>query len=286
MHSGLKALLNSGGFVQKPDGIYSAQMPFLGSVQNDERELRERVAAHRYDNYLAAIARSHSIPVMDKEVDRFLAKMPKGALILDIGGCWGWHWRRIAKARPDIGVLIIDFVRPNLTHAINVLGTLLDEQVALMHADATALPFITDRGLFDGIWTVQTFQHIPDFTNAVKEAHRVLKPGGYFINYSLHNTPLNKLIHKLLSKPYHSEGIVKNTFYLTRANNSQLQIIEDIFGSKVLDGYAECLFHPDLKLTFTGRLGSPLGTFDVLLNNILPIGYFIARQRIFGALKS
>lgn len=285
MHAGLQAILTEGNFAQQ-DGIYAAPMPTQGSVQDDERELREKVAAHVYNNYLDAIAKSHSIPVMDHEVDKFLAQMPDGALILDIGGCWGWHWRRIAKTRPDIGVLIIDFVHTNLTHAVNVLGPLVGTQVALMHADATALPFPTKKaGVFDGVWTVQTFQHIPDFLNAVSEAHRVLKPGGHFITYSLHNTPFNKMVHKLLGKPYHSEGMVKNTFYLTRANDRQLKIVENIFDRKIDDRYSECFFHPDLKFVFSGKPGNFLGKFDSFLSNSPFIGRWVARQRSFGAIK-
>ncbi len=112
-HPQLSSILVNGAFAQGPDGIYSAPMPSSASGQDAERKLREQVAAQQYDNYLATLAHHHSIPVMDHEVDRFLASMPHGALILDIGGCWGWHWRRLAT-RPDIGVLIIDFVRGNL----------------------------------------------------------------------------------------------------------------------------------------------------------------------------
>lgn len=39
--------------------------------QDAEQELRERVAAQQYDNYLATIAHHHSIPAMDYEVDRY-----------------------------------------------------------------------------------------------------------------------------------------------------------------------------------------------------------------------
>ncbi len=232
-HPQLSFILINGALAQGPDGIYSAPMPSSASDQAPERALRERVAAQHYDSYLAAIAHSHSIPVMDHEVDRFLARMPQGALILDIGGCWGWHWRRLATTRPDVGVLIIDFVHANLSHAQKVLGPLVGAQVALMHADATALPFpdadAASAG-FDGVWTVQVFQHIPDFARACREAHRVLKPGGQFANYSLHPTPLNRTIYRLLGKTFHTEGMVKNAFHFTSANDSQRQIIADIFG--------------------------------------------------------
>jgi ubiquinone/menaquinone biosynthesis C-methylase UbiE len=285
MNTRLLSVLTSAGFTQQADLIYSAPLPFQNQMQEDERELRERVAAFAYDNYLQTIARNHSIPVMDHEVDRFLKKMPEGACILDIGGCWGWHWRRLAETRPDIEVLIIDFVKSNLTHALNILGPLVPAQVALLHADATLLPFKGNAGVFDGIWTVQTFQHIPDFTSAVKEAHRVLKPGGHFINYSLNITPFNKFIYKILGKPFYSEGMVKKSFYLARANNRQLKILEEVFEANVNSRYSENFFHPDLKLVFSGREANLLGRLDAMLGGTSFIGRRIARQRSFDVRK-
>jgi len=158
------------------DGIFGNDIDT--SEQNDELKLRESVAAQDYDNYLDSIRYSHSIPVMDYEVDRFLQEVPQDSVILDIGGCWGWHWRRLSQTRPDVGVVIVDFVRSNLIHAKNVLGDLVGTNIALLHADATKLPF-SGENKFDAVWTVQTFQHILDFEGAVREAYRLLRGGGY-----------------------------------------------------------------------------------------------------------
>lgn len=127
MHTQLQNSLQS----QRPDAdcIYGS-LTGISQDQSVEIALRERVAASHYENYLKSISTSHSITVMDHEVDRFLAKIPHDGLILDIGGCWGWHWRRLAQARPDVGVLIIDFVRSNLLHAQNVLEGLVGHQSA------------------------------------------------------------------------------------------------------------------------------------------------------------
>jgi len=290
LHAQLSSTLVHGAFVQGRDGIYCTPMLSSASDQDAERALREGVAAVQVDNYLDTIAKNHSIPVMDHEVDRFLDSMPNGALILDIGGCWGWHWRRLAATRPDIGVLIVDFVRANLSHAQKVLGSLVGTQIALMHADATALPFAdgdTTVPGFDGVWTVQVFQHIPDFACACREARRVLKSGGRFANFSLHATPLNRMVYRLLGKPFHTEGLVKNVFFLNRANEVQKQIVADIFGQeKVTDRYTECLFHPDLKLDFSGRFGSSFGQLDARLGELTWLGRWIARQRSFETTKS
>jgi ubiquinone/menaquinone biosynthesis C-methylase UbiE len=270
------------------DGIYSSPDAGSSDQQAEEKKLRESVANLEYENYLEAISQSHSIPVMDREVKRFVDSMPYKAKILDIGGCWGWHWRKLAEYRPDIEVVIVDFVRSNLNHAKTVLGSLVGSQIYLMQGDATALPF--NKGInqvpeFDGIWTVQVFQHIPDFEQACSEAYRVLRTGGKFANYSLHITPLNRFLYKLLGKTYFLEGIFNNQFYLKRANDEQKKIIEKIFGN-VNDRYTECFFHPDFKIHFTGRLRSWIGRLDSYFSELSVISKLIGRQRSFEAIKN
>ena len=285
MNNCLESLLEN--IVLGPDKIYSS-FGNTDIVQSTEIKLREKVASQHYDNYLTAIANSHSIPVMDYEVERFLSKLPQNALILDVGGCWGWHWRNLAERRPDVSVVIMDFVRANLIHAKNVLGDLVGNQVALMHADATNLPFYINDEFngFDGVWTVQTFQHIPDFSKAVSEAYRVLINGGHFANYSLHITPFNRLLYKCFGKKFHIKGEVAGSYYLARANNTQRDIIYNFFGKgNTEDRFTECLFHPDLKLGFTGRVKSEFGILDIWLSKIPGLGRFFARQRVFLAKK-
>ena len=268
------------------DAIYSG-MVGARTGQSAEIELRERVAAEHYDDYLDAISKSHSISVMDHEVDRFLAKMPQGALILDVGGCWGWHWRRLAQTRPDVGVLIVDFVRSNLPHARNVLGDLVGRQVALMHADATALPFVVDENFagFDGVWTVQTFQHIPDFDKAVSESHRVLKLGGLFANYSLNVQPPIRWLRRLLGRGYLTEGWVDGAFWLARASHEQKKSVETIFGCAVSERWSEILYSPELRFTVPGRSRSLLGELDALLSNSGGFLGWLARQRSYHCEK-
>lgn len=154
------------GLERGSDGIWSGTMP--AGNQEAERKLREQVAAGHQGDYLENIARHHSIPVMDLEVERFLDRLPSDAVILDVGGCWGWHWRNLPQ-RQEVCVVIVDFVRANLHHAKNVLGSLVDSRVSWFMR-MTALPF--PDAAFDGFWTVQTFQHIPD---SAKPAVRLIE---------------------------------------------------------------------------------------------------------------
>ena len=263
------------------DGIYSG-MGKANNEQNLEITMREKVANRNYHNYLETISENHSISVMDYEVEKFVSNLPMNSIILDVGGCWGWHWRNLEVNHPDINVFIVDFVRANLIHAKNVLGDLVGKKIWLVHADAKNLPFQI-KGTFKGfnaVWTVQTFQHIPDFEKVVKESFRVLCIEGYFANYSLYNTPFNQFIYYCFNKKFHKKGEVKGSYYLERANKDQLNIVSNIFGKqKILERFTENLFHPDLKLKFTGKENSRLATLDIFISRFPFFAKWIARQK-------
>ena len=114
MNAKLKLLMNE-FHIDETDGVFSS-IPSSPSTQSDEIKLRQEVASSQYDDYLTAISKSHSIPVMDYEIKRFLSLVPLDGVILDIGGCWGWHWRKLHQQRPDVSVVIVDFVRENFEH--------------------------------------------------------------------------------------------------------------------------------------------------------------------------
>jgi ubiquinone/menaquinone biosynthesis C-methylase UbiE len=264
------------------DGIYISKLP--KSVQSDEIELRKDVASQNYSDYNSVISNSHSIPVMEHEVTNFLKLIPVNGFILDIGGCWGWHWKKIENQRPDVKIFIVDFVRENFIHAKNILdSSILNKNIFLIHADATNLPF--PENSFDGVWTVQVFQHIPDFETACIEAHRVLKSQGVFVNFSLNRTPFIRLIYFILNKKFHMKGQYKNSYLLNKADNNQKKIICKVFKNEVNTEYTECMFHPELKLSFSGRENSIIGKLDSLLSGNSIISRFLARQCSFKSIK-
>ena len=265
------------------DYIYSTD--FVNTTQLDEIKLREAVANKHYNNYLAVISNHHSVSIMDKEVEIFLRKIPKGGCIIDVGGCWGWHWRNISHQRPDVKIVIVDFIRLNLYHAKKLLNDIIDKQVFLVHGDATDLKFIPSE-TFDGYWSVQTLQHIPDFNKAVYEANRVLKLGGVFANYSLNIQSLIKFLFKVMGKSYHIKGQIQGSFYLCRASEKQYAKISEIFSNDVKKRYTEILFNPGIKLKFAGKEGSFAGKIDCLLSSNSHIFSSIARQLSFHTTKS
>jgi ubiquinone/menaquinone biosynthesis C-methylase UbiE len=263
------------------DGVYSYE--FKNTEQDDEIKLRESVASLNYQNYLQKLSYHHSVPVMDKEVNLFLKKIPKNGIIVDVGGCWGWHWRRISNVRPDITVFIVDFVRSNFIHAKNILGDQINDNIFLVHGDATSLIF--KENTFDGWWSVQTLQHIPNFKKAVSEARRVLKPGGVFANYSLNNQALIKLIYKMRGRQYHTKGQVPGSFYLALASYEQLKQVEDIFSNRCKKRYSEVIFSPELKIKFPGKEKSIIGRIDSYMSSSMSIFSWVARQQSFHTFK-
>lgn len=257
------------------DGIYG--LPAVKAEQSVEIEMREKVAMAHHEDPLRHIAKHHSVPVMDHEVSRFLSKIPMGGMIIDVGGCWGWHWRNIGIIRPDVHIIIVDFVRANLVHARDLLGDKINRSIFLVHGDATQLLF--PDCVFDGYWSVQTFQHIPSFDIALFEAYRVLKRGGIFANYSLNVQPHIRWLRRLLGRDYLVEGWVQNTYWLARASQEQKDRVEAVFGSTVLERWSEILYSPELQFTAPGRERHLLGRLDALLSNNASFLGWLARQR-------
>lgn len=266
---------------QGVDGIYSSTIE--GESQSLEIRFRNEVASVRHSNPLEHISRHHSIPVMDREIHRFTKTLPHGAQILDIGGCWGWHWRNISKTRPDLRIFILDIVRANLLHAHDLLKDQLGKTIFLVHGDAANLAF--PEKSFDAVWSVQAFQHIPPFTTAIKEAHRVLRPGGSFANYSLNVQPHIQTLYFILRKKYVKSDWLQGSFWLARASQTQRNQIREIFTQPVRQRWTEFLFSPELRFTRPGRHKSFLGWIDKYLsNNFGFLGWF-ARQRSFHTRK-
>lgn len=263
------------------DKIFSYD--FTSVEQNEERKLRESVASKDYKDYLDEISNHHSIPVMDREVDIFLKNIPPHGIIVDVGGCWGWHWRRMNYIRPDVFVFIVDFVRGNLVYARNILGSQVNKNIFLVYGDATSLIF--QDNTFDGWWSVQTLQHIPNFEKAAKEAWRVLKAGGIFANYSLNTPYFVRVIYRIMGRHYHVSGQIPGAIYLARASNEQLKIVEEIFSNDVTQRFTEILFKPEFKITSPGKKNSIMGKIDSFFSGNSGTFSWIARQQSFHTYK-
>ena len=264
------------------DGIYG--YAFTNVEQALEIKMREQVAVVNHDNLLYKINKHHSIPVMDFEVDRFLQHIPYGGRIIDVGGCWGWHWRTLQETRPDIQVFILDFVRENLLYARDLLGNVINESIFLIHGDATSINFPDES--FDGYWSVQVLQHVVLFEKALTEAHRIIKRGGIFASYSLNDCAVIRWLSRIAGRRYLKEGWVDGSFWLARASNEQKMLLQSIFKTKVHERLSEILYKPEFHAYFIGKEGNWLGGLDALLSNNRGYFGFLARQKSFHCTKN
>jgi ubiquinone/menaquinone biosynthesis C-methylase UbiE len=112
------------------------------------------------------------------ELEPFIARyadfpMTRGQRLLEIGVGAGTDFIRFVRAGANAtGVDLTE-------HAIRLVGRRLENeglQAELVQADAERLPF--PDGTFDRVYSWGVLHHTPDTPQAVREALRVLKPGG------------------------------------------------------------------------------------------------------------
>jgi ubiquinone/menaquinone biosynthesis C-methylase UbiE len=109
-----------------------------------------------------------------REVRKVLENnVPKGGTLLDMGCGIGDNLNSLK----DLGYTLygLDYSEKNIA----VAKKFLPEKIDLKQGSVLALPFPSDH--FDCITTFEVLEHIGDQYQALREIHRVLKPGGTLI---------------------------------------------------------------------------------------------------------
>ena len=118
------------------------------------------------------------------KAEQMLPSLEKDALILDIGAGRGlWAAKLVGLGYRILG---IDYVKEIVDKVnIRIKEDGYSDRARFMVGDALDVPF-TDTS-FDMVTDIGTLQHIKehDWHNYVKEIHRVLKYGGYYLKISL-----------------------------------------------------------------------------------------------------
>jgi len=125
-----------------------------------------------YDEYLGPLI----FEVYAKELARRVV-VPEGGLVLETAAGTGLATREIRKAiDPSVRIIATDLNSDMLELAKTKFDD--SDNVEFQTANAQELPF--DDGTFDAIVCQFSVMFFPDKLTALKEAGRVLKPGGHF----------------------------------------------------------------------------------------------------------
>jgi SAM-dependent methyltransferase len=101
--------------------------------------------------------------------------VPPGTRLLEVGCGAGAVLAVLGQEFPDVRLFGVDREPKQLAFAAQHLER-SGVEATLIEADALALPF--DDGSFDHVWMMWFLEHVPDPVGALREARRVLVPGG------------------------------------------------------------------------------------------------------------
>jgi SAM-dependent methyltransferase len=108
----------------------------------------------------------------DQAIPSIVAEVSAGTHVLDL--CCGQGNVAEALSKAGLSVVGADFSPQMLAFARKRLP-----DVEFVEADAQDLPF--DDGSFDAVICSFGLMHVPDQNRALREVHRILKPGGQYI---------------------------------------------------------------------------------------------------------
>jgi ubiquinone/menaquinone biosynthesis C-methylase UbiE len=159
------------------------------------REFFDSVEQHRYTQYAPWMPR-----VM--EFDKF-----RGARLLEIG-C-GMGTDLLQFARGGARCTAIDLTPRSIEIARHRFG-LYDMTGSFMIADGERLPFASNS--FDVVYSNGVLHHTPDTAGAIREVHRVLRPGGSAKVMLYHRNSLNYWVEIVLRR-----GVLRGEFLRGRS---------------------------------------------------------------------
>lgn len=232
------------------------------------------------DKTLAALLRNESDVAYRRRVRavlRYLDPQP-GQVILDCGSGMGFYSYAIQRLYPECQVVALD----GDNKALRFAQARVSPRAALTLGDIQRLPFADAS--FDAVIMSEVLEHLEDDLEGLRQAHRVLKPGGVlaitvpFERYPAWYDPINRVAEALCRRP-----IRRGPFAGIWANHRRLYGVEALrtllLRAGLQPGPIEQLTHycfPGTQ-TIVYTLGKGL-----IERNLLPQGVLRATHRFSG----
>jgi ubiquinone/menaquinone biosynthesis C-methylase UbiE len=119
-------------------------------------------------------------PFMRRQTLRAMLDLAPGERVLEVGPGIGYYSLDVARQLAPAGRLdVLDLQQPMLDELMRRAALLGTANIVATQGDARDLPFPT--ATFDAAFLVATLGEIPDRDQALRELHRVLKPGGRLV---------------------------------------------------------------------------------------------------------
>ena len=119
-------------------------------------------------------------PFMRRQTLRAMLDLAPGERVLEVGPGIGYYSLDVARRLVPEGRLdVLDLQQPMLDELMRRAASLGTTNVVATQGDARDLPF--PPATFDAAFLVATLGEIPDRDEALRELHRVLKPGGRLV---------------------------------------------------------------------------------------------------------
>lgn len=149
----------------------------------------------------------------------------EGAHVLDIGSGLGGSSIELAKVKNCTvdGINISEEQNQRATELARQQG--FDNKVKFHHGDATILPF--EHETFDAAWFFESLIHVSNYTQAIREASRVLKKDGTLlvVDFPLKNT-IEDDDTKQLVKDFHLNALITLDEYRELLGEYDFELID------------------------------------------------------------
>src|SRR5215208_5703356 len=119
-------------------------------------------------------------PFMRRQTLRDMLDLAPGERVLEVGPGTGYYSLDVARQlAPDGWLDVLDLQQPMLDELMRRAAQVGTANLVATQGDARDLPF--PAATFDAAFLVATLGEVPDRDEALRELHRVLKPGGRLI---------------------------------------------------------------------------------------------------------